>query len=192
MTDNRNLFAGKLVRLVAPAEEDAALLSRWTEDAEYLRALDSDYARPVSAQEIAGRLNPEQRDPNWLEFHLRTLEDDRFIGFVALHSIEWNNGAAMLSIGIGEPAYRGKGYGTDAIQIILRYAFAELNLHRIGLDVISNNIRAIQAYKKAGFLQEGTLRSAVLRDGGRHDRLLMGILREEWQRQVTGTQGHSQ
>ena len=180
------------MRLVAPAEEDAALLSRWTEDADYLRALDSDYARPVSTQEIAGRLNPEQRDPNWLEFHLRTLEDDHLIGFVALHSIEWNNGSALLSIGIGEPAYRGKGYGTDALQLILRYAFAELNLHRIGLDVISDNTRAIQAYKKAGFLHEGTLRSAVLRDGRRHDRMLMGILREEWERQVTGTQVNSQ
>lgn len=187
MTDSRNLFEGKLLRLVAPAEEDAALLARWTEDADYLRALDTDYARPVSAQEIARRLNPEQRDPNWLEFHLRTLEDDRLIGFVALHSIEWNNGSAMLSIGIGEPAYRGKGYGTDALQLILRYGFAELNLHRIGLDVIANNTRAIHAYKKVGFLHEGTVRSAVLRDGRRHDRIFMGILHEEWEQQVTGT-----
>ena len=181
MAEQSNLFVGKLVRLVAPTEEDALLLARWSEDAEYLRALDSDYARPVSAQEVARKLDPEQRDSNWLEFHLRTLEDDRLIGFVALHTIEWNNGAAMLSIGIGEPAYQGKGYGSDALQLILQYAFSELNLHRVGLDVISNNTHAIRTYEKAGFRHEGSVRDAVLRDGHRHNRLLMGILRNEWQ-----------
>jgi RimJ/RimL family protein N-acetyltransferase len=181
-----NLFRGDLVRLVAPAEEDASALARWSEDAGYLRALDSDYARPVSAHEFATRLAPEQSDPNKVEFHLRTLQDDRLIGFVALHSIEWNNGAALLAIGIGESAYRGKGYGSDALRLILRYAFDELNLHRVGLDVISNNARAIRTYEGAGFQREGTMRDAVLRDGSRHDRILMGILRHEWQGQDRG------
>jgi RimJ/RimL family protein N-acetyltransferase len=184
MTDSEgNLFRGDLVRLVASAKEDASVLARWSEDADYLRALDSDYARPISAHEFAMRLAPEQSDPNKVEFHLRTLQDDRLIGFVALHSIEWNNGAAMLAIGIGESAYRGKGYGSDALRLILRYAFHELNLHRVGLDVISNNTRAIRAYERAGFQREGTMRDAVLRDGSRHDRILMGILRHEWQDQ---------
>jgi RimJ/RimL family protein N-acetyltransferase len=184
MTDSEgNLFRGELIRLVAPAEEDAPVLARWSEDADYLRALDSDYARPVSAHEFATRLAPDQSDPNKVEFHLRTLQEDRLIGFVALHSIEWNNGAAMLAIGIGESAYRGKGYGSDALRLILRYAFNELNLHRVGLDVISNNTRAIRAYEGAGFQHEGTMRDAVLRDGSRHDRVLMSILRHEWQDQ---------
>lgn len=178
-----HLFKGDLVRMVAPAEEDAATLARWSEDADYLRALDSDYARPASAREIAARLAPQQSEPNRVEFHLRALEDDCLIGFVALHSIEWNNGAAMLAIGIGEPAYRGKGCGSDALQLILRYAFDELNLYRVGLDVISSNARAIRAYEKAGFVQEGAMRGAVLRDGSRHDRIFMGILRDEWRNQ---------
>ena len=182
MTDSEgNLFRGDLVRLVAPAEEDASVLARWSEDAGYLRALDSDHARPVSAREFATRLAPEQSEPNKVEFHLRTLQDNRLIGFVALHSIEWNNGAALLAIGIGEPAYRGKGYGSDALCLILRYAFNELNLHRVGLDVISSNAPAIRAYRRAGFQQEGAMRDAVLRDGCRYDRIIMGILRHEWQ-----------
>jgi RimJ/RimL family protein N-acetyltransferase len=172
--------------LVAPAEEDAPVLARWSEDADYLRALDSDYARPVSAHEFATRLAPGQNDPNKVEFHLRTLQDDRLIGFAALHSIEWNNGAALLAIGIGESANRGKGYGTDALRLILRYAFDELNLHRVGLDVIANNTPAIRAYQRAGFQREGTMRDAVLRDGSRHDRIFMGILRHEWQDQEHG------
>ncbi len=180
MTEKENLFRGTLVRLVAPSEDDAPILARWSEDAGYLRAMDSDYARPVSPQEFAFRLSPEQADPNRLEFHIRTLADDRLIGFVALHSVEWNNGVALLAIGIGEPRYRGRGYGTDALQLILRYAFQELNLYRVGLDVIASNERALHTYEKLGFRREGTMRGAVLRDGRRTDRIYMGILRDEW------------
>ena len=125
-------------------------------------------------------LEDEGGDPNTLAFRLRTLENDRLIGFVALHSIEWNNQAGLLAIGIGEAEYRNRGYGSDALRLILRYAFEELNLNRVGLDVIANNERAIAAYERAGFRREGAMRSAVQRDGRRHDRLIMGILREEW------------
>lgn len=180
VTDGQNLFSGKLVRLVAPSEHDAAILARWSEDAEYLRAVDSDYARPLSPEEFALRLSPDQADSNRLEFHIRTLADDRLIGFVALHSVEWNNGAAQLAVGIGEPEYRGKGHGTDALQLILRFAFHELNLYRVGLDVISTNARAIHTYEKLGFQHEGRMRDAVLRDGRRADRIFMGLLRDEW------------
>jgi RimJ/RimL family protein N-acetyltransferase len=64
---------------------------------------------------------------------------------------------------------------------MLRYGFHELNLYRLGLDVMGYNARAIHAYEKAGFQIEGRQRAAVLRDGQRHDRVFMGILREEWQ-----------
>jgi RimJ/RimL family protein N-acetyltransferase len=176
-----DLFLGELVRLTAPRQEDAATLARWSHDAGYLRAVDTDYARPRGPDAFA----PSDRASanaaaDAVEFRLRTLDDDRLIGFVALHSIEWNNRAGLLSIGIGEPDYRGKGYGSDALRLILRYAFDELNLERVGLDVIANNAAAIRAYEGAGFSKEGVLRRAVLRDGQHHDRILMGILRDEW------------
>ena len=189
MTDKDNLFQGKLVRLVAPSERDAADLARWTEDASYLRAVDSDYARPLSPEEAVQRLGPDNADPSRVEFHLRALSDDRLIGFVAIHSIEWNNGGGLLAIGIGEAGYRGKGYGSDALQLILRYAFHELNLYRVGLDVIATNTRAIRAYERMGFQPEGRMRGAVLRDGNRTDRIFMGILRDEWSELQQGTAG---
>jgi len=188
MSDKNNLFLGKLVRLVAPTEADAPILARWTEDSDYLRAMDTDYARPLSPEQVTQALSPDQPDPNSVHFHIRTLEDDRLIGFVALHSIEWNNGAGMLSIGIGEPDYRSKGYGSDALRLVLRYAFHELNLYRVGLDVIDNNSRAIRTYEKMGFQQEGAVRAAVLRDGRRYDLVLMGILKDEWQHQQANAQ----
>ncbi|MFN2227553.1 MAG: GNAT family N-acetyltransferase [Anaerolineae bacterium] len=173
----QDLFRGRLVRLAAPRQDDTASLARWSHDAGYQRAVDTDYARPRPPEAF------EQQggdDAHAVEFRLRTLEGDVLIGFVVLHSIEWNNRAAVLSIGIGEAEYRGKGYGGDALRLILRYAFDELNLERVGLDVISNNEAAIRAYERAGFRHEGTMRHAVLRDGVWHDRLIMGILRPEW------------
>jgi RimJ/RimL family protein N-acetyltransferase len=187
--ESRDLFWGALVRLAAPAEEDAIAFARWSEDAEYLRALDTDYAYPVSVKEFTDRLASESEDAKTVAFRLRTVADDRLIGFVALHSIEWNNRAAMVAIGIGDAGYRGKGYGSEALRLVLRYAFEELNLERVGLDVIATNERAIHAYEKAGFKREGAMRGAVLRDGRRVDRIIMGILLDEWEASLENQKG---
>ena len=175
-----NLFRGKLVRLAPSTREEAEAFARWSHDPDYMRNQDTDYARPFTAETYIERFNPGRESPNGVMFHLRTVEDDRLIGFVAIHSIEWNNQVGLLAIGIGDPNYRGHGYGADALRLILRYAFDELNLHRVGLDVISNNTAAIRAYERAGFKQEGIQREAVCRDGQRHGRVIMGILRDEW------------
>lgn len=176
----KTLFEGDLVRLAAPRPEDAECFVRWSHDPEYLRQVDTDTARPRTLAEINEEFSKSPAHTNELYFHLRTVAEDRLIGFGALHSIEWNNQAGILSIGIGEPEYRGKGYGTDALRLLLNYAFNELNLYRVGLDVISDNIRAIRTYEKAGFRREGEMRASVLRDGVRAGRVIMGILREEW------------
>jgi RimJ/RimL family protein N-acetyltransferase len=181
-----NLFCGRLVRLAAPRPEDAEAFARWSEDPVYQRNLDTDYARPFTVQQMAGRHGSSGGDNTSVLFHLRTLTDDRLIGFMAIFSIEWNNGTCTIATGIGNPDYRGKGYGSDALRLILNYAFNELNLYRVGLDVIGNNTAAIRAYQRAGFREEGRLRGAVNRDGGRTDRILMGILVNEWRNLTTG------
>jgi RimJ/RimL family protein N-acetyltransferase len=87
---------------------------------------------------------------------------------------------AFVGIGIGERAYWGKGYGTDAMKVALRFAFTEINLERVTLNVFEYNPRAIRSYEKAGFKHEGRMRGALLKDGRRWDMIYMGILREEW------------
>jgi len=183
------LFQGELVRLVAAsAEKDAELLARWSHDSEYARQLDSDPARPQSVKRAKEDIQKwmENESPDSFGFMIRTLADDRLIGFIGLDGIRWTHGDTFVGIGIGDPEYRGNGYGTDAMRVILHYAFTELNLHRVSLDVFEYNPRAIRSYEKAGFVVEGRQRQALNRDGRRWDVIYMGILREEWERQQEG------
>jgi RimJ/RimL family protein N-acetyltransferase len=176
----KNLFLGNFIKLSAVRASDAEQIVKWQEDSNYLRRLDTDFAVLQSYESIKDQDLQQGTKSNSIQFRLRTINEDHLIGFVVLHSIEWNNQSCLLAIGIGDSDYRGKGYGKDALQLILRYAFYELNLNRVGLDVISNNIPAIEAYKKVGFTVEGSMRDAVYRDGQYYDRIIMGILRNEW------------
>lgn len=182
-----DLFIGRLVRLAAPSEDEKAAFARWSTDPDYLRHLDDDPARPIAAEHHT--LPRKEGAPGSVEFRIRTLADDKLIGFVALFNIKWSNGTAVLAIGIGEPDYRGKGYGTDALELTLGYAFRELNLHRLGLTVLSYNTRAIRAYERVGFVREGVRREAIHRDGRRYDEIMMGVLRSEWEQRRARSEG---
>ncbi|MDZ5473606.1 GNAT family protein [Bacillus sp. 31A1R] len=177
-TINKKLFHGDKVKLTGIREEDASIMVKWGEDAEYLRNVDTDMALPKSKEDFEGEGKPSH---NSVYFRMRTIEEDELIGFAAIHGIEWNNRTGNLAIGIGEASNRNKGYGSDALKVILRYAFHELNLDRVSLDVIDYNKGGIRAYEKVGFQLEGRKRSFVYRDGKRYDLIIMGILRHEWE-----------
>ena len=91
-----------------------------------------------------------------------------------------NRAETFMGIGLGEREDWNKGYGTDAVRLILRFAFLELNVHRVSLSVFEYNPRAKRAYEKAGFVEEGRVRGALLREGRRWDEIFMGVLRPEW------------
>jgi RimJ/RimL family protein N-acetyltransferase len=172
------LFTGRLVRLAAATPEDQEAMAAWSLDDTYLRMLDDDPIRPQNAASYQYASNPDGQGSVY--FHLRTLSDDTFIGFVVLFSIKGASQTCDMAIGIGNPEYRGKGYGQDALRLILNYAFSELNLYRVGLTVMSYNAAAIKSYERAGFVLEGAKRQMVYREGKRHDLLVYGILRDEW------------
>lgn len=174
--DDQNLFRGQLIQLTASRPGDAEIMSRWSENSEYLRLVDTEYARPRPARDFDDK--PDTHEA--IEFRMRALSDGRLLGFIALHSIEWNSQTAELSIGIGDPSDWNRGYGTEALRLALRYAFMELNLFRVGLNTIAYNHRAIRAYEKVGFIREGVWRSFGQRDGQRYDVIMMSILRDEW------------
>lgn len=176
-----NLLKGEQVRLTAVTADDLPTMVVWWADADFLRLYDSSPAWPQSVAQLAKRLeDSEQGKTNFL-LGIRPLHEDKLLGMVELDGIIWPHGTSAVSIAIGEQAERGKGYGREAMSLILDFAFRELNLHRVFLTVFSYNTAAMAMYEKLGFTHEGTHREHLQRDGQRFDMLLYGILSEEWE-----------
>ncbi len=113
-------------------------------------------------------------------FFLIIAPDGRIIGESVINEIDWDLRCANFRIGLFHTTERGKGIGTWATEVTRDFAFEELKLHRLELDVYSFNPRAEKAYLKAGFKREGVLRDAVM-DGNQYaDDILMAILEDEW------------
>lgn len=181
---NNGLFRGKLVHLKAVDPQlMAEAYSRWSQNSEYWRLMSAEPSHPISVKSTNEWLKDElYRDPpGFTMFAIHTLDGDRLIGEIGFEEEELPYGETFVAIGIGEQENWGKGYGSDAMRIILRYAFTELNLQRVSLTVSEYNPRAVQSYLKVGFLEEGRLRSCEYRDGRRYDLIYMGILRGEWE-----------
>ena len=153
-----------------------------------MRLLDMWPATPFSVKKIEEwvKKDLEESRPNSVFFLIREKAENRLIGEIGLDGIRWNHGDTFVGIGIGERELWGKGYGTDAMRVMLRYAFTELNLHRVSLDVFEYNPRGIRSYEKAGFKVEGHHRGALNRDGRRWNEYFMGILRSEWEQSQGG------
>ena len=180
-----NLLEGSLVRLAALTEGDVEHLDRFQRNAAYARLLDSRPARPRSKAEFVKWIEDEAKRDSVYHFSIRRLDDDEFLGFAELDGIDWSHGSTGLGIGLGDPDSWGKGYGRDAMKLLLNFAFGEMNMHRVGLTVFAYNERAKALYEKLGFVLEGTQRERLHRDGERYDMLDYGILRREWE--GTGT-----
>jgi RimJ/RimL family protein N-acetyltransferase len=87
---------------------------------------------------------------------------------------------AVVGIFIGDKNYWGKGYGTDAMSVLVKFIFEQMNIHKVKLNVFSYNERAIKSYEKCGFKVEGVLRQEIFRDGKYYDEIIMGLLKEEY------------
>src|SRR4030095_10366569 len=178
-----DIFTGKLVRLSAfDPEEMSKVFPRWNQNSEYIRLLNSSARRMQSSKAELKWMEKEAEEisPAGYYFSIRTLAEDKLIGEIGLDVINWSGRDAFVGLGIGETEYWSKGYGTDVMKVLLRFAFTEINLRRVTLTVFEYNPRAIRSYEKAGFRHEGRKRLALNRAGRRWDELYMGILREEW------------
>ena len=134
---------------------------------------------PLSLEEV------EARDKRWVEERNEDSAwfaidvDAELIGICGLHSIDHYQQLAELGIRIGVD-FRGKGFGQDAVRVLVDYGFRHLNLVKISLRVLADDERAVGAYRTVGFVEEGRLRSHAWYEGARHDELVMSVLREEW------------
>jgi diamine N-acetyltransferase len=174
------VLIGEQVRLRAIEREDIPAFLRWFNDPEVRQYLL--LYKPMSKGEEERWVEARQEARDEFIFGIEALIGKEWvlIGNVGLVKIDWKNRAATLGIVLGEKEHWGQGYGTEATRLMLRFAFHELNLHRVELDVFDFNQRAMRCYEKAGFRREGTKRAALFRDGRYHDVHLMSILQEEF------------
>ncbi len=175
-----DFLVGDLVEL-APVnlEKELPLWEKWDHDSDYQRQLNIIPARQISATSMKEWF--EKDSPNSALFSIRERKEGKTIGFVELDGYEWTARTAWVGIAIGEQEYRGKGFGTDAMNLLLKFAFRGLNMHRVNLSVFEFNKRAIRSYEKCGFKYEGTSRELIYKEDKRWDVLNMGILQRDWE-----------
>jgi RimJ/RimL family protein N-acetyltransferase len=171
-------LSGKLVDLAPPEAEDAEALARWLNDPEVWQPFARLWPTNVEAERqwIAGQL--ARRDE--LNFLVFERASGKPAGLIGLRSLDAANATGRLGLLIGEAAVRGRGLGTEAVTLLLRYGFDYLGLRRVNLAVLADNAAALALYEKLGFAREGLERRAVLRNGQYLDVVHMGIFAEEF------------
>jgi RimJ/RimL family protein N-acetyltransferase len=174
----RNL-EGETVELRRHVRANYGLYARWYGDPEIWH-LTSWAPSPLSRSAVEKLFEDRELSPVDDSFAIHPKGDDGPIGVISLMNISDANESAELSIIVGHPDDRHRGYGTEAIALLLGYAFDELGLNRVGLSAFDFNGEAIAAYEKLGFVVEGSYRQAIKRKSRFHDAILMSILKDEW------------
>jgi RimJ/RimL family protein N-acetyltransferase len=180
------MLRGEKVTLRAVEREDVEVLWRFWNDLEVELAEGGDPPLPVSLQRLRERFDREAREgtPDKINFVIEA--DDVCIGQCGLFHFDVAARHCELGIGIGEKDYWGRGYGREAVKLLLDYAFRVRNFRRVWLEVHAANERAIRAYRACGFVEEGRMREHVWLAGRYVDNVIMGVMREEWKASLVG------
>ena len=179
MSGRPKRLVGERIELRRHVRKNYRLYGEWYGDQEIWRLTSwaASHLSPSAAERLFEDRELSSTEDSFA-IHLKDEEDP--IGVVSLMNISEANASAELSVIVGDPEDRHRGYGAEAMSMLLDYAFEELGLNRVGLSVFAFNEEAISTYEKLGFREEGRLRGALKRDGAFHDAILMSILESEW------------
>jgi RimJ/RimL family protein N-acetyltransferase len=175
----RETLVGEGVELRRHDRANYPLYARWYGDEEIWR-LTSWAAQPLTRAEVERLFEDREGSSVNDSFAIHREGEEEPLGVISLVNINEANDSAELSVIVGDEQYRNKGLGTEAIRVILRHAFEDLGLERVGLSVFEFNEAAIQAYEKLGFKRESRMQQAIRRDGTLHDAILMRVRAHEW------------
>lgn len=173
------MYTGKLIKLRAYEEKDIKQAQAFINDPEIKYYLTPSVPFPVTLEDEKKFINSQSAFKDTYSFAIETL-DGVYIGGCGLNKVDWKNRSVVVGIFIGDKNYWSKGYGTDAMKVLVDFIFDEMNINRIQLNVYSFNKRAIRSYEKVGFKVEGVLRKALFKAGEYHDDIVMGLLKEEY------------
>jgi RimJ/RimL family protein N-acetyltransferase len=173
----RFMIAGEHVILRAFEREDAERCYRWMNDPNIVRTLKSRYPIAFSNEvEWLDRAMQPREDER--HFAIERKEDRVHIGNASIHEIDWVSRTAWFGLFIGDPTAWNRGFGSDAIETLVRFAFDEMNLHKLRIHVFDYNERAKTILASRGFVQEGKLVRDFYREGAWHDIVILSIFRD--------------
>ena len=182
MPEGRTMLVGSKVRLRPIEDEDLPRFVAWLGDPEVRRHL-ALVLGPGVAQEKHWREQtlalPALERPFAVETRV-ARRGWRLVGSAGLQGFDWRNRSAELGLVIGDKSQWDRGLGTDVTEVLVRHAFATLNLHRVWLRVFADNARGRKVYERAGFVLEGRQRDGDFRDGDYQDVLVYSLLSTEW------------
>jgi len=177
------LLEGRRVRLRSFELSDVDEIMKYWNSVELRRLLGSVDRGPAARNEEEEWIRStwkQRQERRAFTFALEAMADNKLIGGTGLFNIDWTSRSAEVGISIYTPEYWGKGYGTEAMNLILGFAFRDLNLNRVQLEAFDFNKRAQKCYLKVGFKEVGRKRKTRFIDGKYRDCIVMDILREEW------------
>jgi len=173
----RFMIAGEHVILRAFEREDAERCYHWMNDPNIVRTLKSRY--PIAFQsEMEWIERAMLSSPTERHFAIERRDDRTHIGNASLHDIEWVSRTGWFGLFIGEPSAWNRGFGTDAIRTLVRFAFEEMNLRKLRIHVFDYNEKAKHVLLAQGFVEEGKLRRDFYREGMFHDIVILSVFRE--------------
>ena len=183
------MLKGNRIKLVAPRKAFIPTFTQWLNDQDLLQYLIMYKPMTLEAEEkwYESMIN---RDDEIFFSIMKIADKDhpdakaQLIGNLSIR-IDAKNRVGNIGIMIGEKSVWGQGYGTEALKLLIEYAFNNLNLQRVELEVFSSNPRAQHCYEKVGFRKEGVRRNAVFIQGRYVDSIMMGLLLEEWKINTT-------
>ncbi|KWU67523.1 MULTISPECIES: GNAT family N-acetyltransferase [Bacillus] len=133
-----------------------------------------------SLAQIKIHIDNINNDSSRYDFAICLKSTDEMIGELSILDIDEENQRAGFRISMLSIALTGKGYGTEAMKIVLSFVFEQLTLNRLQLEVFSHNSRGIRAYEKVGFVKEGTLRQSLFYNDKCSDEIIMAILKSDY------------
>jgi RimJ/RimL family protein N-acetyltransferase len=176
------MLPGRTVTLRALERADLPAVVRWFNDPD-VRALVA-RSSPLSLAEEERAFEALLKSTTEVLLAIETSSTPRspprLIGVCGLNRIDWKHRNCVAGIVIGAEADRGRGYGSDAMRCLVDHAVLDLGLHRVELEVFSDNDRARRSYEKIGFVAEGVRRHAMFKGGVFKDNVVMSVLADEW------------
>ena len=173
------MYYGEKVCLRAYKEEDVTRAVEMVNDSELKRLLVTGIPFPMTSWEeeewVKSQKGTETGEYN---FAIEDKQTKKYIGGCGIQKVNWLARTATVGIMIGDKEYWGKGYGTDAMKVLMDFIFNNMNINKIKLAVFSFNKRAQKSYEKCGFIVEGVLKDELFKGGKYYDEIVMAAFRK--------------